>query len=396
MTRDVRGSPPSPVTRHPSLPLSLFAVSPPGFEDLVEAELAALGLRGERGDGGVAFSGTWRDAWRANLWSRVASRVLVRVGAFEARGFRELERALGNVPWGEWLPPGCAVDVRAASHRSRLWHTGKVAEVVMAALGASVGARPEKGESALRLMVRAVDRAVTVSLDTSGEHLHRRGYRPRGGRAPIRENLAAGLLVRAGWSGGEPFLDPLCGSGTLAVEAALLGLGAAPGLRRGFAFESFPSFDPSAWDGVRDEAREVARERPPAPVFASDRDAGQVQLLAAAARAAGVADHLQVAVADVGELAPPDTGRFPGGLVAANPPYGHRLGGREAACAALGRALRGPFRAWRWALVLSSPGAERALGLRPEAVYSFRSGGLPVRWGVGRGAGTGSREGPTA
>jgi putative N6-adenine-specific DNA methylase len=332
----------------------------------------------------VEFAGTWRDAWRANLWSRVASRVLVRVAAFEAQGFRELERALGNVPWGEWLPPGCAVDVRAASHRSRLWHTGKVAEVVMAALGASVGARPEKEAGALRLMVRAVDRTVTVSLDTSGEHLHRRGYRSRGGRAPIRENLAAALLVRAGWDGREPLLDPLCGSGTLAVEAALLGLGAAPGLRRGFAFEGFPSFDPRAWDGVHEEARAAERPRPPAPVFASDRDAEQVRLLSAAARAAGVADHLQVAVADVAELAPPEAGGLPGGLVAANPPYGHRLGGREAAYAALGRALRGPFRAWRWALVLSSPGAERALGLPPETVHPFRSGGLHLRWGVGR------------
>lgn len=367
----------------------------------MEAELGALGLRARAGDGGVGFAGTWRDAWRANLWCRVASRVLVRVGAFEAWGFRDLERGLGRLPWGEWLFPGCAVDVRAVSHRSRLWHTGKVAEVVMAALGASVGARREKGEGALRLMVRIVDRAVTVSLDTSGEHLHRRGYRPRGGRAPIRENLAAGLLLRAGWHGGEPFLDPLCGSGTLAVEAALLGLGAAPGLRRGFAFESLPSFDPKAWAGLRGEARSRQRPRIPAPVLASDRDAGQVRLLSAAARAAGVADHLQVAVADVGELAPPDTGGLPGGLVAANPPYGHRLGGREAACAALGRALRGPFGAWRWAVVLSAPGAERALGLKPEAVHALRSGGLHLRWAVGRpsaapGAGAGSRRGQRA
>ncbi|MDW7711895.1 MAG: hypothetical protein SCH98_15630 [Deferrisomatales bacterium] len=199
----------------------------------METELEALGLRAERGEGGVGFSGTWRDAWRANLWSRVASRVLVRVASFEARGFRDLERALGNIPWGEWLPSGCPLDVRAASHRSRLWHTGKVAEVV-----------------------------------------------------------------------------------------------------------------------------------------------------AGAARAAGVADHLQVAVADVGELEPPE----PSGLVAANPPYGHRLGGREAAYAALGRALRGSLRRWRWAVVLSS-GAERALGLRPEAVHSFRSGGLHLRWGVGRARG---------
>lgn len=347
------------------------------------AELVGLGLRPEPAEGGVGFSGSWEDSWRANLWCRVASRVLVRVTDFEARGFRDLERALGSVPWGQWLPAGCAVEVRAASHRSRLWHTGKVAEVVAGALADSVGARPEKGEGALRLQVRAVERAVTVSLDTSGEHLHRRGYRPAGGRAPIRENLAAGLLLRAGWDGSEPFLDPLCGSGTLAVEAALLALGAAPGLRRRFAFEDFPRFDPRAWERLRDEARATQRQSLSAPVLASDRDPGQVRLLAAAARAAGVADHLQVAVEDVEALEPPESSSSPGGLLAANPPYGHRLGGQEQAYAALGRVLRGPFRRWRWALVLASPGAQRALGLRSEAVHSFRSGGLRLRWGVG-------------
>jgi putative N6-adenine-specific DNA methylase len=379
VTRDPFGGTPSPVTRHPSPSLSFFAVSPPGFEDLVAAELESLGVVPVPGEGGVEFSGTWQDAYRANLWCRVAGRVLVRVAAFEARGFRELERALGRVPWAEWLPQGCGVDVRAASRRSRLWHTGKVGETAAAVLARAVGASPSRGGGALRVQVRAARDLVTVSLDTSGEHLHRRGYRPRGGRAPIRENLAAGLLLRAGWRGDEPFLDPMCGSGTVAVEAALLALGAAPGLRRDFAFRRFPSFDPRGWGALREEAEEGVGRGSAAPIFASDRDAGRVQLLAASARAAGVADHLRVAVAEVEELEPPE----PHGLLAANPPYGHRLGGQEQAYAGLGRALRGPFRGWRWALVLASPEAKRALALGLDASYPFRSGGLRLVLGVG-------------
>jgi len=370
----------SPFTSHD---LSFFAVSPPGFEDLVAGELRALELEPVIGDGGVGFVGSWEDIYRANLWCRVASRVLVRVAGFEARGFRDLERGLGRVPWAEWLPAGCAVDVRAASHRSRLWHTGKVAEVAAGVLTAAVAARPAKGEGALRLLVRAADRSVTVSLDTSGEHLHRRGYRPAGGRAPIRENLAAGLLLRAGWGGSEPFLDPMCGSGTLAVEAALLARGAAPGLRRRFAFESFPSWNAGTWGRVREDAEDRFR-RPAAPILASDRDPGAVRLLAAAARAAGVAEDLQVAVAELRELEPP----VPTGFLAANPPYGRRLGGGKQAYAALGSALRGPFRDWRWAVVVASPAAGRALGIAPAAAHSFRSGGLRLQLALGQPAGT--------
>ncbi len=234
-----------PASRRPTPPLRAFAVCPPGFEDLVEAELRELGLRAEgREVGGVEFAATWTDVWRVNLWSRLASRVLVRVAEFEATGFPGLRRGLRGVDWGEWLPRGCSLATRVSKSRTRLYHTGRVAEEVAGVLSSEHDARAAHPEEATgALYVRIQGPRVSVSLDTSGVHLHRRGYRPERAEAPLRENLAAGLIRRSGWTGGEAFLDPLCGSGTLAVEATLLGLGRAPGHQA----RKPESFTPKTW-----------------------------------------------------------------------------------------------------------------------------------------------------
>jgi putative N6-adenine-specific DNA methylase len=274
------------------------------------------------------------------------------------------------------------VEVHAAKHKTRLYHTGKVAEVVLRALAGSAGVREAAdGEEPLAVHVRIDGPRVAVSLDTSGEHLHRRGYRTEAGPAPLRENLAAGLLMRAGWNGAEPLLDPFCGSGTFPVEAALLALRMAPGLGRAFAFERLPSFRPGAWATLRSEAAERAGRALPAPILASDQDGGALALTARAARRAGLADHVQVARLEVGELTAP----APGGLVATNPPYGVRLAGAAAALGGLGRALRGPLRAWRWAAILpaGSGAAEGRLGLPIRERFLFRSGGLRLQWSQG-------------
>lgn len=359
----------------------MFAVAPPGFEDLVADELRELGLGEVRQvEGGATFVGDWPAVYRANLGCRVASRVLVRVARFEATGFPQLERGLGRVDWGSWLPTGRPVEVRVAKRRTRLYHTGKVADVLCSVLGVPATAPETDGVgAALRLQVRIDGAEVWVSLDTSGEHLHRRGYRTDAGPAPLRENLAAGLLRRAGWGGGEPLLDPCCGSGTLPVEAALMALRVPPGRQRCFAFEDLPSFDPRAWARVREKAEGEILDDLPAPVFGSDRSPEALSLTARAVRRAGLADRVQVALADLAELEPP----APAGLLVANPPYGRRLGEARPALVALGAALRGPFRRWRWGVVLAGPGAERDLGLQPAAVSTLRSGGLRVRFAQG-------------
>ncbi len=365
-----------------------FAAAPPGFRDLVARELRQMGLPGvAEEEGGARFSGGWAAVYRANLGCRVASRVLVRVARFDARGLRELLRGLAAVDWPGWLPREAAVEIRVAKRVAPAHHAGRTAEGLGEILARRVGARPcRAGQGEARVQVRIEGRRVTVSLDTSGEHLHRRGYRPRVGPAPLRENLAAGLILRAGWRGREPLLDPMCGSGTLAVEACLLALGVPPGWGRSFAFERLPRHDPALWGEIRARAMEAVRDRLPAPVFASDRDPAALERTVEAARRAGLAGHLQVALADVGELEPP----APAGLVITNPPYGRRIGQGSGAYRALGAALAGPLRGWRWAVVLSGPRDEQALGLAVGRRSRFRHGGLALCLGQGEPVSPGS------
>jgi len=356
-------------------PLTAFAISPPGFEDLVQAELARLGLAGVQAvRGGVTFEGDWPSVYRANLWSRVASRILVRVTEFEATRFARLAAGFAAVPWGEWLPSACAVELRVTCRASRLYHSGRVRQELAAVLATAVGAREvAAGEGGLRLYVRLeVDRA-TVSLDTSGEHLHRRGYRDHAGAAPLRENLAAGLLARAGWQPTEALFDPCCGSGTFPVEAARWAAGTAPGAQRAFAFQRLVSFQLEGWQRVLRSAGPAAVST--ARVYAADRDPAALALAVRSARRAGVADLVQMAAMSLEELEAPE----PSGLVIANPPYGRRLTGASGAYRALGRALKGPLRGWRWAVVTAGDEACRALEMTPQTSHSFRNGGIAVR-----------------
>ena len=356
-------------------------MAPPGFRDLVARELRQMGLPGvAEEEGGARFHGGWAAVYRANLGCRVASRVLVRVARLEARSPRELLRGLGAVDWPGWLPRDAPVEIRVAKRAAPFQHAGRVAAGLGEILARRVGARPcRAGEGEARVQVRIEGPRVVASLDTSGEHLHRRGYRPRVGPAPLRENLAAGLILRAGWHGRKPLLDPMCGSGTLAVEACLLGLGVPPGRARRFAFERLPRHESALWEEIRARALEGALVRLPAPVFASDRDPAALERTLEAARRAGLAEHLQVALADVEGLVPPAAP----GLLITNPPYGRRIGEAADAYRALGAALRGRFRAWRWAVVLSGARDEKALGLPVGRRSRFRHGGLALYLGEG-------------
>jgi putative N6-adenine-specific DNA methylase len=369
------------VRKAPARSLRAFAVSPPGFEDLVAEELRAFGVPARETEGGAAFEGGWAEIYRANLRSRVASRILVRVAEFPAERFEALEEELSRVVWAEWLPPKSRLTIRVARRGTRLYHTGKLWDVAARALRTSAGAEVERGakDPSFGLYLRVQGPSVTVSLDTSGDHLHKRGYRKEPGTAPLRENLAAGLLKRARWSGEEPLLDPFCGTGTFAVEAAWLALGVAPGRLRSFAFQALPSFEPAVWAEVRDGADASARATLPAPIFAADRDPGALSATVSAAKRAGLAGELQVALCDFSELAPPSEA----GLVVTNPPYGRRLHNEEAAYHALGRALRRPFHRWRWAVVVPRQPLERALGVPVSERHSFRNGGLPLWLALG-------------
>ncbi len=354
-----------------------YAVAPPGLEDVLLAELRGLGLlEAAAEDGGVRFRGTWDDLGRVNLCSAVASRVLVRVARFRTSRLPRAVQAIGRIPWGVWLPPGAAVEVRVARRRTRL-HSGALVEAVREAVERSVGS--PAGDRAFRVQVRAVDGEVVVSLDTSGDHLHRRGYRLDPGTAPLRENVAAGLLLTAGWGGREPLLDPMAGAGTLAVEAARMACGMPPGWQRAFAFERLVPHDPARWEAVRAEALARSRRPAPASVFASDRDPAAVARTRQAARRAGVAEVLQAACVALECLTPP----CPRGLLVTDPPHGVRLGGRCGALEALAAALKRSFRRWRWGILTLDPTDLARVGLRPRGVRRLRHGGRVLFWAVG-------------
>ncbi|HKP74588.1 MAG TPA: hypothetical protein VJT67_03550, partial [Longimicrobiaceae bacterium] len=245
--------------------LSLFAITAPGLEAVCTAELRALGIAVAPEPGGVAWEGSLADLHRANLWLRTASRVVVRAAAFRARTFIELERHARKVPWERWVAPGRAVRLRVTSRKSRLYHEGAIAQRLLGfieehvgGLGATSAAKgPEDegddGGDAQLFVVRVVRDAFTVSADSSGALLHLRGYRQAVAKAPLRETLAAAMLLGARWQGDAPVVDPMCGSGTLPIEAALIARRIAPGLAtadrapRAFSFTAWPGHDAGAW-----------------------------------------------------------------------------------------------------------------------------------------------------
>jgi putative N6-adenine-specific DNA methylase len=358
-------------------PLRWFAVATPGLEEPVHAEIAALDGVSEvaRVDGGVSFTGPPEVGMAANLHSRTATRVLLRLGEIEARQFAELRRRLAKLPLEEFVPAGRPLRVDAAASRCRLYHTGALAETAALAVADRVGTLPEaqgEDEGETRVLLRGREDRFLVSVDTSGELLHRRGWRVETGRAPLRETLAAGLLWLCGYDPSRPFLDPMCGAGTIALEACAMALQVAPGLARSFAFERWPRFDAAAWDRLRDQALSAIRTSAPAPLFAFDRDPEAVAITRRNAERAGFLAHLEVDRAELGQRAAP----APSGLLVVNPPYGRRIGtagrGRD-----LGRLLRAGYTGWRAGVLL--PVADRGgLGWPPEAVHPLTNGGLKV------------------
>lgn len=311
--------------------LALFATTSAGLEGVLARELGLLGASAvEPGTRGVAFPGDFKLVYRANLWLRTAHRVLARIAVFGARDRGELYGGVRAIAWDAHMTPDMTLAVDAVSNRSALSHTQFVSRVVKDGVvdwfRDACGRRPsvDAGAPDLLLNARIVDDVCTLSWDTSGERLHRRGYRPSfGAEAPLKETLAAGLLLLSGYDGTRPLVDPMCGTGTILVEAAMIAKNQAPGsLGRRFGFERHPTFDPLLWGNVRAEARALAREPDGVPIRGSDISEGAVRAAAAAVRGAGVDDVVALRCAPLSQLQPAG----PPGHVVTNPPYGERLG----------------------------------------------------------------------
>lgn len=385
---------------------AFFAVSAPGLEGLVAQELRGMGIipkvakptgghapapTGEE-TGGVAFEGSLEHLYRANLNLRVASRVLVRLGEFHTAAFPELQRKTAQLPWERYLTRGTPVTLHVTCHQSRLYHSGAVAERVLAAIGERLGGTTTevKGEAARNLppdmippqlvVVRIANDECTISIDSSGALLHRRGYRQATAKAPLRENLAAAMLLAAGWDRASPLIDPFCGSGTIAIEAALMALGLPPGRNRRFAFMRWPGYRSEQWQAMLDA---IQLRADCAPIQASDRDAGAVKIAKENAARARVDQAIQWATQAVSALQPP-AGL---GWVVTNPPYGLRVSeGKDLRnlYAQIGNVLRQQCLGWEVAILCSDLRLLGQTGLRLDTSFSMVNGGVSVRLGRGK------------
>jgi putative N6-adenine-specific DNA methylase len=368
-------------------PLRLFAACAPGLEPLLGDEVRLLGLgEPEQQAGGVSFEGDFHAVLRANLGLGLASRVLVRLAQFRAVHLAELAKKAGRLPWRQWIAEGTPVAVHATSRRSRLYHTGAIAERVGRAAGA--GAVAQEGEAIdadapVTIHVRFERDTCTVSVDTSGAPLHRRGYRLATAKAPLREDLARALVVASGWDRDSPLLDPMMGSGTIVVEAALLARNLPPGyLRERFAFMSMVPFDAAAWQRVREGAMDRAWPSLPFPIYGRDRNPGALRAATGNAERAGVLSDLDLGRATLGAFPWEPEQMPPRGALVTNPPHGRRIGGGKSLTPLyrrLGQVVNGLPADWRVAILASDRRLALRTGLPLSTALLTEQGGTKVR-----------------
>jgi putative N6-adenine-specific DNA methylase len=303
-----------------------------GLEEVLSAELRALGIASVTGRrGGVAFRGTARDAYAACLWLRSAIRVQELIVDAEVRGPDDLYARVAEVDWSRYLDPNMTLAVDATVRDSSMTHSGYAALTVKDAIVDQMrdryGARPsvdrERPDVPLRLVVRGSE--MLLYRDLAGASLHKRGYRPIQVKSPLNESLAAGILLLSGWDRASALADPMCGSGTFPVEAAMLAADIAPGLGRGFPFETWPEFDRAAWRKLLEEARGRQKKSLPFPILGNDRHPGAVGIAEMSARQAGVERMVTFTRGDAAEWKPKGAPAW----VFANPPWGERLGEGE-------------------------------------------------------------------
>ncbi|CAH2602183.1 Class I SAM-dependent RNA methyltransferase [Rhodovastum atsumiense] len=330
----------------------IFLATTPGLEDVLCAEVRGKGFPRPRAvPGGVIFKGGWPEVWRANLWIRGAGRVLARLDSFRVVHLAQLDARARRVPWGRVLRPDVAFRVEATCAGSRIYHSGAAAERIETAIRDTLGA-PSSPDAEILVRARIERDMCTISVDTSGEPLHKRGYKEAVNLAPMRETMASLFLRQCGYDGSEPVVDPMCGSGTFVIEAAEIAARLNPGRSRHFAFEKFMTFDAASWQRMR-EAKSM--RVPAARFYGSDRDAGAIAMSRANAERAGVTGFTEFHQSTISELTAP---AGPPGLVILNPPYGTRVGDRQQLSSlyrALGQTLASRFSGWRVGIITSEP-----------------------------------------
>ena len=365
---------------------SLFVVCPPGIEAVLENELKKQGIKKMRREvGGISLKCDFKMLMRLNLWLRSASRILIRLSSFMALHLDQLERPLLKVPFELFFEKGSFIPIRVTCSHSRLYHSGAVGEKIsniLDELGYKTSCAQqeddEKSPAVPLLYFRLSENIVEISVNSSGEHLYRRGYKEEIGPAPLRENLAAAMLLHIGYHGQWAFWDPCAGSGTIPIEAALIAANIAPGIKRRFAFFAWPIFEKSLFESELKRAKELIK-KPVFPIFASDISPKSSAMINNNALRAAVDSTISInceALEDIKE--PPLTH---GGLLLVNPPYGERIhgvNGLKNLYASLGKIAENYPKI---ALYILSP-KEELLRLTERnfenSGLSFRHGGMPV------------------
>jgi 23S rRNA (guanine2445-N2)-methyltransferase / 23S rRNA (guanine2069-N7)-methyltransferase len=369
-----------------------IATAPVGAASVLAEELAQFGatdIRERSHD--VKFQGSLEVGYRACLWSRTATRVLLSLGQIDATSVKHVYEAVKRIDWREHLAPGATLACDCSGGNESIRHTiygsqllkDAVCDQLRESTGERPNIKPERPDVLLHLHVEGP--TALLSVDFSGESLHRRGYRTEGGRAPLKENVAAAVLLRAGWqhiaAQGGMLLDPMCGSGTFLTEGALIAADAAPALdREYFGFAGWRGHDAPLWEGLRAEARARRAARAVRRcVLGSDMDADAVRMAIANGEHAGVADWLHIEKRALSELVRPPGGV---GLVVANPPYGERIGaesGLPALYSELGSTLRERFQGWQAAILTGNPPLARNLGIYAKRTHRVFNGTIECR-----------------
>jgi len=367
-------------------PIDFFATTAKGLEEVLASELAALGLAGiKTANGGVAFAGTPVDGYRACLWLRTANRVLQPVASFPCPSEDALYAGVSAYCWEEVLTPQMTLAVDANLRDSAITHSRfaalKTKDAIVDRIRDRCGQRPDVDPKNpdLRINLHLAKNQCTISLDLAGTGLHRRGYRRDPTIAPLKETLAAGLVALTGWDRQSHFVDPMCGSGSLPLEAALWASNTAPGLLTpDFGFQRWPGFDRTAWLELLDDAREAQAELHGNLIFGSDRDRKAVELARRNAESAGIGSKIRWSQHDFTKLDPPATQ----GTLICNPPYGERIGEEaqlEAFYRKIGDTLKQNWTGWTaWVLTGNLPLAKR-IGLKPSRRIVLYNGPIECR-----------------
>lgn len=361
-------------------------------QELVELAIGELQLS----EAGVEFTGRLAACMQANLWLRTGSRVLCRLPDFRVGVVGELIHKALAIPWEYWLNAALPLSIQSHAGRSRLDHEGVITETVLKAIqqrfqghglpvpepwSAPRGReRTDETQWVQRVLVRIESNRCEISLDTTGHHLHQRGYRRQHTGAPLRETLAAAILLRTDWRGDRALVDGMCGAGTVAIEAALLARHIPPGIGREFLFEKWPGHQAKTWDYIRRRAQAAALPRVPAPIVALDWDRIVLRVAEENAMRAGVRDDIQWESSDFLAFRPSALDLAPG-LVVLDPPYGIRTQGTDdlpGFYRRLGAHLRQSFKGWQVAVATPSPDLAKELGFRQPRRWWVPHGGIPV------------------